>query len=87
MAPIGWLAALLIFMGLELAFVSLTSLWFAMGALGAFITALAGGDLEMQLVIFTAVSFLTIIVIRPAAFYLNRRKKAGVDHENAAGFK
>lgn len=87
MAPLGWLAALLIFLGLELAFVSLTSLWFAAGALGAFFTALAGGSRELQLVVFAAVSFLTLILIRPAAFYISRRKKVGIDHENAAGLK
>lgn len=87
MASMGWLAALLIFLGLELAFVSLTSLWFAAGALGAFITALAGGDMEIQLVVFTGVSFLTLILIRPAAFFINRHRKAGMEHENAAGFK
>lgn len=87
MASIGWLVALLIFLGLELAFVSLTSLWFVAGAMGAFITELAGGNIEMQLVIFTAVSFLTLFLIRPAAFFISRHRKAGIDHEHAAGFK
>ena len=87
MTSMGWLVLLLIFLGLELAFAALTSLWFAAGALGAFITALAGGSMELQLVIFTVVSFLALMLIRTAAFFIGSHRKAGANHENAAGFK
>ena len=42
MLSVGWLVSFLIFLGVELAFGCLTSLWFAAGAIGGFAAALAG---------------------------------------------
>ena len=61
MASLGWLVSFLVFLGVEMAFCCLTSLWFAVGALGAF----------------AAVSFLTLILIRPVAFLMGRHVKDG----------
>lgn len=72
MTSLGWLVSFLVFLGVELAFRCLTSLWFAAGAAGAFILALTGASMEAQLGGFAAVSFLTFILIRPAAFFFNR---------------
>ena len=81
MASIGWLALFLLFLGVELAFGCLTSLWFAAGAVGAFAAGLAGCVLQQQLAVFAAVSFLTLILIRPAAFLFRKRRRAGVNHQ------
>lgn len=80
MASLGWLVSFLVFMAVELVFRCLTSLWFAAGALGAFAAAFMGGSMEQQLAGFVAVSFLTLILIRPAAFMAGRRGKVGEDH-------
>lgn len=80
MLSVGWLVSFLVFLGIELAFGCLTSLWFAAGALGGFAAAFAGISMEGQLAVFVAVSFLTLILIRPAAFMLNRRERAGGHH-------
>lgn len=80
MFSVGWLVSFLIFLGLELAFSCLTSLWFAAGALGGFAAALMGVTVEGQLAVFAAVSFLTLILIRPAAFILGRRERTGGHH-------
>lgn len=77
---IGWIVSFLVFMGLEFAFGCLTSLWFAAGALGAFAVAFMGGAMELQLAGFVAISFLTLLLIRPAAFLIYRRRKAGGRH-------
>ena len=74
MLSVGWLVSFLIFLGVELAFGCLTSLWFASAA------ALAGLPMEAQLAVFVAVSFLTLILIRPLAFMLGRRERAGGHH-------
>ena len=71
MLSVGWLVSFLIFLGVELAFGCLTSLWFAAGAIGGF---------AAQLAVFVAVSFLTLILIRPLAFILGRRERAGGHH-------
>ena len=73
MASLGWLVSFLVFLGVEMAFCCLTSLWFAVGALGAFAVALTGGSMEQQL----AGSFLTLILIRPVAFLMGRHVKDG----------
>ena len=73
MASLGWLVSFLVFLGVEMAFCCLTSLWFAVGALGAFAVALTGGSMEQQLAGFVAVSFL----IRPVAFLMGRHVKDG----------
>ena len=77
MLSVGWLVSFLIFLGVELAFGCLTSLWFAAGAIGGFA---AGLPMEAQLAVFVAVSFLTLILIRPVAFMLGRRERAGGHH-------
>ena len=83
MASLGWLVSFLVFLGVELAFRCLTSLWFAAGAAGAFIIALTGASMEAQLAGFVAVSFLTLILIRPAAFLFNRHMAGR--HRRAGG--
>lgn len=80
MLSVGWLVSFLIFLGVELAFGCLTSLWFAAGAIGGFAAALAGLPMEAQLAVFVAVSFLTLILIRPLAFILGRLERAGGHH-------
>lgn len=67
-----WLILLLLFAGLEAVTVGLTSIWFAAGALAALITALAGGPVGLQVVLFLVVSLLCLIAVRPLARrYLN----------------
>ena len=68
MVPAGWLMVFLLFLGAELFFKSLTSLWFAAGALGAWLGAWAGLSLERQLLLFALLSFLVLFLIRPLAF-------------------
>ena len=70
MASLGWLVSFLVFLGVEMAFCCLTSL-------GAFAVALTGGSMEQQLAGFVAVSFLTLILIRPVAFLMGRHVKDG----------
>lgn len=82
MASLGWLVSFLVFLGVELWFCCLTSLWFAAGAAVAFVISLTGASLEAQLAGFVAVSFLTLALIRPAAFFfhrhcMGRRRRAG----------
>lgn len=65
--PVFWLAALIIFGILEGATAGLTSIWFAAGALVSLIAALLDAPLWLQIVLFLAVSFITLITVRPLA--------------------
>lgn len=73
MEMIGWLIALVVFIGIEMGTMALTTIWFAGGALAAFLAALAGCSIQIQLVVFLAVSFVMLIFTRPfAAKFINR---------------
>ncbi len=64
---IAWLALLILFSAGEAVTVGLTSVWFAVGALGALLCALAGGNLWLQLGVFLALSGLSLALVRPLA--------------------
>lgn len=73
MASFFWLAALVIFVVIELATMALTTIWFAGGALAAFVLSLLHFSMEVQLVAFVIVSFALLFGTRPfAAKYINR---------------
>ena len=59
----------------------LTTVWFAGGALVAFLVSLAGGPLWLQLLLFIAVSVVLLLFTRPLAMkYLNKDvQKTNVD--------
>ena len=62
-----WLVAMIALFVVEAATVNLVTLWFAFGALAALITSLLGGELWLQLVIFIAVTVITLIPTRKLA--------------------
>ncbi|MBO5318110.1 MAG: NfeD family protein [Oscillospiraceae bacterium] len=62
-----WLILLVVFLLIEAATVGMISLWFAGGALAAMITALVGGKLWLQAVIFAVVSAILLTALRPLA--------------------
>ena len=64
---IAWLALLILFGVGEAVTVGLTSVWFAVGALGALLCALLGGGLWLQLGVFLALSGLSLALVRPLA--------------------
>lgn len=74
---IVWLALLLIFAAAEAATVGLTSVWFAIGSLGALICALLGGSIWLQIGIFIVLSVVCLVALRPLAKkYLNSKVEA-----------
>lgn len=64
---VAWLALLILFSVGEAITVGLTSIWFAVGALGALLCALAGGNVWLQTGVFLALSGLTLALVRPLA--------------------
>lgn len=85
MIVIGWLAAFLIFLGIEAATVSLTSIWFAGGALAGLGACALGLDIRIQLGVFVAVSFLLLLLIRPLAQGYLKRKETRTNVDGLAG--
>lgn len=78
---VAWLIAFVVFLVVEGMTASLTSIWFAGGALAALVTQVCGASLKPQLAVFVIVSFLLFVMVRPfTAKYLYRKKtKTNVD--------
>ncbi|MCJ7846555.1 NfeD family protein [Blautia sp. NSJ-175] len=76
-----WLILLGVLLVVEIITLGLTTIWFAGGALAAFLAALAGGPLWLQIILFFAISILLLIFTRPIAIkYMNKNvSKTNVD--------
>ena len=79
--PVFWLAALVVFLVFEIITLGLTSIWFAGGALAAFVAAEFGANPIIQSLAFLIVSLLLLFTVRPfASKYFNRsRQKTNLD--------
>lgn len=74
---IFWLIAFVVFLAIEAATAGLTSIWFALGALVALISAAIGAPPWLQIIWFIVVSAVTLYFTRPLAKkYLSPRRKA-----------
>ncbi|MCR5088377.1 MAG: NfeD family protein [Oscillospiraceae bacterium] len=72
-----WLVAMLALLAVEAAVPGLVSIWFAIGALAALISALFHAPFWLQLVWFLLVSVLTLVLTRPLVRkYINSRTVA-----------
>lgn len=76
-----WLAAVIALCAGEAATVGLVCIWFAAGALGAFLAACVGAPFWVQLVVFAAVSAAALALVRPAVskFIHPRRSPTNAD--------
>ena len=65
-AAIIWFALMVVFLVVEAACpIHLVSMWFAAGALVAMLTAVFGGQIWLQVVLFTLVSIGLLLALRP----------------------
>ena len=60
-----WIGAIVIFLVAEAATPQLTTIWFAIGSLGALIAALVGMELWLQLAVFVVLSLVLLALTRP----------------------
>ncbi len=73
MEGIFWLIVLVVMTVIEIITLGLTTVWFAGGALAAFIASLLGANIVVQVILFVVVSVLLLALTRPlAAEYLNK---------------
>ena len=69
-----WLIAMVVLLVIEAVVPGLISIWFAIGALAALISALFHAPVWLQLVWFFAISILTLVLTRPfVKKYVNSR--------------
>lgn len=76
-----WLIAIAVFIVIEIITLGLTTIWFAGGALVAFLAGLCGANEGIQIVLFFVVSFLMLLGVRPSACrkFNSRRIKTNVE--------
>ncbi|MFQ8730526.1 MAG: NfeD family protein [Enterocloster bolteae] len=73
---VAWLIAFVVFLVVEGMTASLTSIWFAGGALAALVVQVCGAPLRPQLAVFVIVSFVLFMMVRPfTTRYLSREKR------------
>ena len=65
MTPFYWLIALAVLLVIEIITLGLTTIWFAGGALVAFVLALFNVPLLVQIAVFLVVSILLLLFTRP----------------------
>lgn len=75
MEGIIWLAILVLMLVVEMITLGLATIWFAGGALVAFISSLLGAPIPVQIVLFVVVSLGLLIGTRPIAVkYFNKKR-------------
>ena len=62
---IVWAVAIVVFGILEGMTAQLVSIWFVLGSIAALIAAICGASLPVQVIIFVAVTIITLIATRP----------------------
>ena len=73
MEGIFWLIVLVVMTVIEIITLGLTTVWFAGGALAAFIASLLGANIVVQVILFVVVSVLLLALTMPLALeYLNK---------------
>jgi len=87
MAWIIWLAAFVVLIGIEAATMALTTIWFAGGALIAFVLALLGVGRGIQLAVFFLVSCALLFFTRPFALKFVNKNTVKTNVEGLVGKK
>lgn len=75
MQTIYWLVLFVVLLIIEIFTMGLTTIWFAGGALAAFVAGVIGFGTAVQVVVFVVVSLLLLIMTRPLAVkYFNKER-------------
>lgn len=80
-----WLIALILFTIGEAVTVGLTSIWFAVGALGALIAASLGGHVLLQIILFFVLSAVSMLLVRPLAQKFLKPKYSATNADRVIG--
>ena len=80
-----WLIALIVLLVGEAITIGLTFVWFAVGALGALIVSVLGGALGLQVVIFLALSGVTLALARPVFARFLKTSHAATNADRVIG--
>ena len=85
MDGIVWLIVFVVMIIIEIITLGLSTIWFAGGALVAFLASLAGAGIPVQVVLFLVVSFLLLAVTRPIAVKYFNKDRTKTNAESLIG--
>lgn len=80
-----WLIALAILLIIEIATLGLTTIWFAGGALVAFLVSLVSDSFILQATAFLVISFILLFFTRPVASRYLNSKRVKTNYESLIG--
>ena len=80
-----WLVAVIVFLVVEISTVTLTSIWFAAGALAAMLVAMFNGNLIAQVIAFVLVAIGLLYATKPWARKFIDTKKVSTNADRAIG--
>lgn len=87
MDTVFWLILFVVLLIVEIFTMGLTTIWFAGGALVAFLMALLHVGLPFQIIVFLAVSIVSLIMTRPLAVKFFNRERQKTNAESVIGQK
>lgn len=82
-----WLVLIAVFIIIEIATLGLTTIWFAGGALVAFLAGLCGANETVQIVLFFVVSIALLFCVRPSACKKFNSKRVKTNVESFVGME
>ncbi|MDO5809119.1 MAG: NfeD family protein [Lachnospiraceae bacterium] len=85
MQAVAWLVLLVVMLAAEAVTLGLTTIWFAAGALAAFLFALAGANLLIQILAFFVVSAILLFAMRPVASKWLNKDRVRTNAESLVG--
>lgn len=80
-----WLIIAVLFIIVELSTVTLTSIWFAAGGVGALLVAMCGGGPVLQVVVFIVIAILLLFATRPWAKKFVNSKNVSTNADRVLG--
>ena len=87
METIFWLIMFAVLLVIEILTMGLTTIWFAGGALVAFILAYVGFSLPVQIIVFLLVSIALLVLTRPIAMKFFNQERQKTNAESLIGQK
>ena len=85
MMPIFWLVIVAVMLIIEIITMGLTTIWFSLGAAVAAIAAYAGAPLWLQIVLFSVVSVVVMLLVRPFAVKVMDRNRTKTNIDDMIG--
>ena len=85
METVYWLLIFVILLIIEICTMGLTTIWFAGGALAAFVMGVVGFGTAVQLVVFIVVSLILLILTRPLALRFFNKERMKTNAESLIG--